>query len=753
MRKLLHTGMMCTLLALTACGGSSVSPQPEPPPVVVPPPTPNSRPIAQIATPPLARTGDTVQLDGSASSDADGDALQHAWSITARPAGSTAAVALATAARTSFVPDLPGSYTLNLVVSDGKLSSEAAQITLTVAAAPVPLAIELGKPEPLEGTVRLSLSGTVAGPVTWYLNLTQLGTAAPEAGAPYDWNTLAQANGQHQLRARVQTSATTFEEVSRTVTIANSPITYTARVDGTRGNVQVIVTAASTFGIASVSVSQDGKPLGSMTEPNVCDRGCRYVFTINGTALGSGQYSATVTITDGAGNIRQTTLPVPITNAPALALASPADGALAHDRLQIRGSAVSDRGETVTVKARLGDVQFLDTTASPFEGQLSLAGLPPGPYTLTVQATDAAGITTTVQRKLNVTGMATLAAQPALTLPADARVLLSQDGVLLFQATGMPVVRRDLATGAQVELAGTQLMETVYRWQTVGGQVFAQGRATDCSANFSCIYQWLPDGTRRNLSLANPFAGSTYQQYPVATRNLLAWVNDGSGGSFTLHNPATGSFTQVRRPAGSTRVGNTEFVLNELGGVAVLHYWAVNEIGSNNSPYDIYEWRSDRGTSVRLTDGSSLQVYPQSDGERVAWIGRPLSAIQAVPHELRVQAVAGGAISLLTSTLGSFVLRDGVLAWTSREALSEGTDRLSASRADGVVHTVSSVLGTVINGAANGQVLFTEGGRLYTWDAATQTRQLRADVRPDFILAGREAITLQFGQVVVQLGW
>ncbi|MEK6476867.1 PKD domain-containing protein [Catalinimonas sp. 4WD22] len=76
--------------------------------------------------PPIADAGDDIEvtvgsaaaLDGSGSSDPDGDALSYSWSISQRPDGSNASLS-ATSAQTTFTPDVVGTYQLQLSVSDG----------------------------------------------------------------------------------------------------------------------------------------------------------------------------------------------------------------------------------------------------------------------------------------------------------------------------------------------------------------------------------------------------------------------------------------------------------------------------------------------------------------------------------------------------------------------------------------------------------------------------------------------------------
>ena len=72
-----------------------------------------------------------IRLDGSASTDPDGDALRYRWSFTARPAGSAltdADIQDSTTALASFKADVSGTYGVRLVVRDG-LAWDSAQLS------------------------------------------------------------------------------------------------------------------------------------------------------------------------------------------------------------------------------------------------------------------------------------------------------------------------------------------------------------------------------------------------------------------------------------------------------------------------------------------------------------------------------------------------------------------------------------------------------------------------------------------------
>lgn len=83
----------------------------------------NSAPVANAGADASIATGDRVRLDGTASSDADGDALNYDWRIVSQPQGSAAALASPNSAKPSLTADALGDYVIELVVDDGQADS------------------------------------------------------------------------------------------------------------------------------------------------------------------------------------------------------------------------------------------------------------------------------------------------------------------------------------------------------------------------------------------------------------------------------------------------------------------------------------------------------------------------------------------------------------------------------------------------------------------------------------------------------
>ena len=120
---------------LTACGGggagggSTTNPQ-----------ISNIAPSANAGSIQNILVSSLVTLDGSASSDANGDTLTYRWTLTSKPSGSSAALSSSSSARPTFSADLAGTYVATLIVNDGQVDSTAATVTVTATranAAPV----------------------------------------------------------------------------------------------------------------------------------------------------------------------------------------------------------------------------------------------------------------------------------------------------------------------------------------------------------------------------------------------------------------------------------------------------------------------------------------------------------------------------------------------------------------------------------------------------------------------------------------
>lgn len=79
----------------------------------------NSGPVANAGGDQTVTTGDTVAVDGSGSSDPEGDTLAFVWTLSSRPGGSVAALSAPNTPNPTFVADVAGNYELSLTVSDG----------------------------------------------------------------------------------------------------------------------------------------------------------------------------------------------------------------------------------------------------------------------------------------------------------------------------------------------------------------------------------------------------------------------------------------------------------------------------------------------------------------------------------------------------------------------------------------------------------------------------------------------------------
>lgn len=112
---------MVVVAGLVACGGSGGGDGNT---------ADNIAPVAEAGPDQNVKTGALVTLNGSGSSDANGDTLTYSWSFTSKPAGSTATLSSSAVSAPTFTSDMDGSYVLGLVVNDGQASSATDTVTI-----------------------------------------------------------------------------------------------------------------------------------------------------------------------------------------------------------------------------------------------------------------------------------------------------------------------------------------------------------------------------------------------------------------------------------------------------------------------------------------------------------------------------------------------------------------------------------------------------------------------------------------------
>ena len=192
--------------------------------------TGNLRPLARIAksggngpvTP-----GTDVNLSGAGSSDGDNDTLVYKWSILSTPVGSVAQLGAASGMDVSLTPDIAGQYIVQLIVSDGELSSR-----------PVTFAFEAknGKPTAIAGAdqsvfkaQQVVLNGTTSSDpdadelsYIWTLTSSPAGSTAtlsdPQSGTP---SFTPQMKGDYVFSLIVNDGTQNSEADSVTVSVVN----------------------------------------------------------------------------------------------------------------------------------------------------------------------------------------------------------------------------------------------------------------------------------------------------------------------------------------------------------------------------------------------------------------------------------------------------------------------------------------------------------------------------------------------------
>ncbi|MFO7287793.1 MAG: PKD domain-containing protein, partial [Gammaproteobacteria bacterium] len=329
--------------ALAACGGGGgggAPTQPSTPPA-------NRAPIAEAGADVAASLGETVELDGSGSRDPDGDALSYTWRIVARPSGSETSLEGSDTPNPKLVIDVPGTYTIELVVSDGKTSSAPDTVrVLTENTAPVANA-GLDRTAVVGETVELDGSGStdVDGD-----RLTYRWTLAPPAGSAATLSDPTAVRPTFTIDVPGAYVATlivndgTDDSAPDTVTIQ----TRNSAPHADAGPDQTIAVGALVELDGSASSDPDGDPLTFdwtlTSRPSGSSASLSNANTVKPSFVADrpGEYVATLVVSDGEFDSEPDTVKVSTTNSAPVANAGSDLTATVGDTVELDGSASTD---------------------------------------------------------------------------------------------------------------------------------------------------------------------------------------------------------------------------------------------------------------------------------------------------------------------------------------------------------------------------------------------------------------------------
>jgi hypothetical protein len=170
-------------------------------------PSTNTAPVANAGPDQSVYVNDTVTLDGSGSSDVDGDALTYSWSFVSDPSGS-ATLSDISAINPTFDVTASGTYVLQLIVNDGTADSAPATVSITTENS-VQLIVNDGTADSAPATVSITTENSApvanAGPdQSVYVNdtVTLNGSGSSDVDGDaltYSWSFVSDPSGSATL--------------------------------------------------------------------------------------------------------------------------------------------------------------------------------------------------------------------------------------------------------------------------------------------------------------------------------------------------------------------------------------------------------------------------------------------------------------------------------------------------------------------------------------------------------------------------
>jgi hypothetical protein len=230
--------------------------------------------------------------------------------------------------------------------------------------------------------------------VQFTLDGVNLGTEQTTAPFVLSWNSATVPNGVHELAAVARDAASNQRNASVSVTVANDTtaptVTVTSPADGATitGMITFGASASDDVGVVGVQFTLDGVNLGA--EHTVAP----YALTWNSETVANGVHVLGAVARDAAGNQRNASVSVTVTNdttAPIVAVASPAAGATVAGTITLDAAASDDVG-VAGVQFTLDGVNLgAESTVAPYGLTWNSETVPNGAHVLGAVARDAAG--------------------------------------------------------------------------------------------------------------------------------------------------------------------------------------------------------------------------------------------------------------------------------------------------------------------------------------------------------------------------
>lgn len=308
----------------------------------------NRPPVANAGSAQTVAAGSTVHLDGSKSTDADGNTLSYTWSFVSRPAGSVAALSSATAVQPTFVADVAGNYVVQLVVNDGTTNSTASTVTISttnsapVANAGIDQTVLFGATVRLDGSASTDVDGQALS-YSWTLTSAPAGSSATLANPTTARPTFSiDRPGNYVAQLTVSDGITTSAPATVTISTNNSLPSANA------GASQSVAVAAAVHLDGSKSFDVDGDGLAYrwaiLSAPAGSNASLSSASDVRPSFVAdrAGLYVLQLIVNDGTGDSIPSTMTVSTVNTPPVAFAGLDQAVSTGKAVQLDGTGSSD---------------------------------------------------------------------------------------------------------------------------------------------------------------------------------------------------------------------------------------------------------------------------------------------------------------------------------------------------------------------------------------------------------------------------